>query len=543
MKNLPAMQRRWGERIAGNDILRDWDGDWDWTKSDLVKSLQRIGMTPNAFIDTMTCSMGAEAVYHKQYTEYMKIGLDEDVAHQRAVIDAEIVFNLSQQSSELPYLSIMQNDRSYLTVAASQFRNGPFSYTRQEIQSVREGKNMIDHKADMIEFETKKAMRTFGMEEDAARKYAHRKFNRNWARIAKKIAVFSFLLSAIWALGSSGIYYCIFGKNKKKKKQLAKDAAERGTLGSLEGLPGGGTIPDFVFSLIKGDEYSFQEESSPAFGLISDMLNAFGSFDFKGGTELLINAGTQFAFGVNPQVAEDFITAGMDFFGQDEKSLRDYELFAMRILQVPQSQSDMIYFDEIDMSSEDAQRMTPQQLAERYATYKMMRDTFFTHWMYDDESAKKRMSRYIDKAETEIKNGMSKTWSDEVNEAYDSAKDAYKKCEDRVNEITRSAVEHGLDYREAAQQVAQYQSSYEYRRKHTDFDALNGTFQKLIKCYLKSDKPEEVEDCRQMINNYKPMMVALLNAEGEEYGKLYSEYSGIKMKVNNMYNRIEFVNR
>lgn len=63
----------------------------------------------------------------------------------------------------------------------------------------------------------------------------------------------------------------------------------------------------------------------------------------------------------------------------------------MRIINAPQSQIDKLYWDEIDLSGEQASKLTPQQLAQRYAEYKVKRGTPLAPWLWDDEE---RLDKY-----------------------------------------------------------------------------------------------------------------------------------------------------
>lgn len=402
LDNLPAMQRRWRERLAGNDVLREWNGDWDWTRAEWVKKLQRAGITPNAFIDLLTCCMGAEAAYQTKLKELKEAGFDKETAHRKAVIHAEQVFNLSQQSSELPYLSLLQNDRSYITTSIGNFRNSPFSYLRQSIQSKRELLNMAKHKTEMLEFEKKKGMRE-GLTPEQAEAYANKKYNRNWARNIIKSLDFDFVLPALWCLGITGMWYLVFGNDNEKKKDLLIDSAKRGTLGPLEGLTFGGTIPDAIYNLAKGEGLNFNEETSPAMGQLTDILNAFGRGDNIGATNHFVNFAMSAGVGINPQTLEDVVAAGMDYFGNDKKTLRDFETFAMRVISVPQSQVDMIFFDEVALTARQAGNLTADELAERYASYKLLHNEFATVWFYNDEQRKEREARHRKKAEKIMK--------------------------------------------------------------------------------------------------------------------------------------------
>lgn len=511
MENMPAFQRRWKSRLAGNDVLRPWKHDWDWTKAEFVQKVQRAGITPNAFIDALTVAMGSEAVYHSKLKGYLKDGFSKEYAHRRAVQDAEIIFNLSQQSSELPYLSLLQNDRSYLSTSVTNFRSSPMSYLRQSIQSKRELANMVKSKEIQIEFETKKAVRE-GLTPEQAQARAKRKYKHNWVRNLFKSMNFDYILPALWVFGLGGIWYCIFGKDDEKKKQYAEDAMKRGLLGGFEGLTFGGTVPDFVYGLATGDKPQLDEETSPAMGLITDMANLYSNGKTERAANEMINTMIALGVGVNPQVLEDGVVAGMDFFEQDEKSARDWALLFMRVIQCPQSQMDQVYFDELGMDAKEAQRMSPAQLAERYATYKARRANFATMWRYDDERWEMEVKEpWRKRFEKEAKERL-KGWSEErVNtslEKYDAEWSATSKRLEGVKQQPMELTEKAAKFNEVVESP-EGQRYLLYKPCHAMLD-------KMIESWLEAPSAEAAATEAAAIIEFKAKVVEMLDSWEDE---------------------------
>jgi soluble lytic murein transglycosylase-like protein len=93
---------------------------------------------------------------------------------------------------------------------------------------------------------------------------------------------------------------------------------------------------------------------------------------------------------VNPQTISDVVVAVIDACNGDLETATEAMLCIMRILQVPQSQIENFYIDEIDFKADEAYDMTVQEFAERYAKYKVMRNAPLTQWMYTDEEEKKK---------------------------------------------------------------------------------------------------------------------------------------------------------
>ena len=414
LKNMPAMDRRWRERLAGNELLDDRGDDWKWEKKEFVKKLQRIGISPNAAVDLLTCCMGAEAVYHTQLEELTTAGFPKEVARKKALLEAEQVFNLSQQSSEVMYLSLMQNDRSYLTAAVSLFRTSPMSYTRQGIQATRELWNMRteDARNKMIAFETTKALRDGILEgrseaerRAAAEDYARKKLNRNKARNWVKAINFYFVLPALWTMGGALGWYALTGSDWDKKLDILGESAIRGCFGILEGVSCGGMLADVLYSLVMHKHLPGLDDTGlPFVNSLNDLIDTLVN---DGDYVKAFNDAASFAIagglGINPQTLEDVIAAGIDHFGKDDMTLRDWCMFAMRAISVPQSQVDMVFFDDVELSAREAQGMTIDELAERYADFKLMHNEFATVFFYSDEFKAKRGERYREKVRKHAK--------------------------------------------------------------------------------------------------------------------------------------------
>lgn len=507
IKNMPAFQRRWKSRQAGNDVLRPWKFDWDWTRTDFVQKIQRFGITPNAFIDALTVAMGSEAVYQSKLKGYLKDGFSKEEAHRRAIQDAEIIFNLSQQSSELPYLSLLQNDRSYITTSLTNFRSSPMSYLRQSIQSKRELANMVKSKDIQIEFETKKGVRE-GMTPEQAKARAERKFKHNWVRNLFKSANFDYILPALWAFGISGLWYCIFGNDDEKKKQYAEDAMKRGLLGGFEGMTFGGTLPDFFYGLANGDKPQLKEETSPGAGLLFETVNLWSNGKTERAANEMINTMIALGVGVNPQVLEDGVVAGMDFFGEDEKSARDWALLFMRVIQCPQSQMDQVYFDELGMDAREASDKSPAELAERYATYKARRANFATMWAYDDNRWENEVkASWRKKFEKEAKTRLQGQSDEHVNESLEGYNAEWSQTNKRLKDLSNTP---GDAVTRAAQAQAIFNSPEGTRYKL--YNDMHPYLDQMIKSWLSAPTAQQAATEATAIIEYKAKLVEMLDA-------------------------------
>lgn len=166
-KNMPSFAKRWNEGVAGIEIMaRTTSGNTSWKQrawyvkfDDAVREVTKFGMKPNAFIDAFTTAAGARAVYDYTYEEMRKEGYSEEEAHTLAIINAEMTFNTTQQSSEGLYLSPTQMDRSVAKTALSTFMNAPYAMFRNTMIGMKE--ILRDAKKELAEIERlefKKAM-------------------------------------------------------------------------------------------------------------------------------------------------------------------------------------------------------------------------------------------------------------------------------------------------------------------------------------------------------------------------------------------------
>jgi len=446
MENLPSFKHRWKSRIAGDTRLEDTDIDWKYQHKKWVERASKWGLTPNAFVDAMTVAVGAKSVYEQRYKRYRKDGYDDVAADRRARQDATVAFNQTQQSSEKMFVAPMQVDRGGFAVGASLFRSASMGYERQLVAGLRNLKHLmgkervvdedgnvstVSYKEASIDFMTKQMTRN-GIPETQARENAERIYRRSKWRNALKVAMFSNVAQFAWNIGGKLPYMAamayLVGSNwkddDKRKAALGnmwdttKEAAIHAlACGWFEGLPFGNVVSDGVNNEInKENFFKYSPDLLPIFGDIEDVGNHFdGKNKLRGATDL-VNLGAQIFVGVNPQTFTDAITGIVDScFEADKKdemsfgTAKEALLLTMRVMQVPQSQLDQLYIDELKMSAREAQNLTPEQLARRYAYYKAHREAPALWWMYNQEKQDELIKDY--------EKNFSKKLNDDVKEA------------------------------------------------------------------------------------------------------------------------------
>lgn len=545
MDNMPIFRERWHSRISGDPRLLKSDMDWKMWRSRIMELSSRIGMTPNAFVDAVTVSIGARAMYETRLKQYLKEGYPTDAAEKRALQDASILFNQTQQSSESPFLSTMQVDRDWLSTLFTVFRNSAMSYTRQEFDAMRNLKRNLTpgQQAKSIEYMTKQILRDWDVdpdtatdaERDQAQGAAKKRFRRQIKKDVLRLATFGFILELAWNLGPY-LPYIIFGNDEDEKENMWDDAFTHAYFGSVEGLTGGDVLSSFGNMWASG-EWNWNQLSKDM-PLASD-INTIGS-KFVGGKNAeaindILNLLVQMGVGMNPQSITDTAIAITDACGDDPALSHEAAIFAMRVLQVPQSQIDKMYFDEVDLTGEEASMLTPAQLAQRYAEYKVKRGTPLAPWSWGDEE---RIGKYKDLATDRMKERLDAQGDARVIEAYADFEARYKAVSEKAKEAKELMK---TDYAEAAQAHAMLQQDPDFGL-YQRFGALDKQLGRISKMWLTSKSPQEAALVASTITSYRAGMVKVLQAETAEsqqsamselttlINDFYAKYQGMQPK-------------
>ena len=540
MENLPIFRERWHSRISGDPRLLKSDMDWKMWRSRIMELSSRIGMTPNAFVDAVTVSIGARAMYETRLKQYLKEGYPTDAAEKRAMQDAAILFNQTQQSSESPFLSTMQVDRSWLSVLFTVFRNSAMSYTRQEFDAVRNLKRNLTpgQRAKSIEFMTKQILRDWNVdpesatdaERDKAEGAAKKRFRKQIKKDVIRLATFGFILEMAWNLGSY-LPYIIFGDDEDEKDKMWDDAITHAYFGSVEGLSGGDVLSSFGNMWANGEWNRNQlSKDMPLASDINSIANKFIGGKNAEGINDIINLLVQMGVGMNPQSITDAAIAITDACGDDPALSHEAAIFVMRVLQVPQSQIDKMYFDEIGLSGEEASKLTPEQLAQRYAEYKVKRGTPLAPWSWGDEE---RLNKYSESAKDRMKERLNAQGDATVNEAYADFEARYKDVSEKAKEAKALM---RTDYAAAAQAHAALQQDPDFTL-YQRFGSLDKQLGRISKMWLTSKTPEEAALIASTIPAYRAGMVKVLQAETVENQQ--SAMSELTTLMNEFYSKYQ----
>lgn len=485
MENMPLFEKRWKSRMAGDPRLMKSEMDWKMWRSRVVEIASRIGMSPNAFVDALTVAIGSHAMYKTKKDKYLRYGYDEETAEKRAKQDATILFNQTQQSSESAFLSTMQVDRSWLSVLFTIFRNSSMSYTRQLYDAIRNIKHRFEPGyQSMSEEYMAKQMRRDGIDPDKADSNAKSEYRRSLLRDIARIGVFGYILQFAWNLGAY-LPYLIAGDDKDEKSKMWDDVINHTMFGSIEGLTGGDVMSSAGQMALNGEaaNWSYLVKDMPLASDLATILQKMPK-DKVAAMNDVVNLLVQSGVGVNPQSLTDAVVAIMDYCGDDAETSRECALLIARILNCPQSQTDKIYFDELGATAAEASKMTPAEIAERYAGYKIHRGAPLTGWAYSEEARDSvktaQQNRVLTKAKEKMSNRMETETTKQLLSTYDEVSKQQTELA-KLKKTDRAA------YREGMKQLRQKYNM----REHGRMKRYKHDMKLLTEKYLRSKSAEE----------------------------------------------------
>ena len=419
IENLPNFDKRWSGRKLGDTVLMDDPTDWKLWHTNLMEKAVYYGMTPNALVDAVTCAVGARAVYDTKYKQYIKAGLTEERAKEKALSDAEINFNTSQQSSEGAFVSPMQLDRTLESAIFTPFRNSSMLYERKGINALRNLKHRFEkgHKEASIKYMAAQLMEE-GVGYEQATKAAEKMYQKGLMHNIADAIVSLWLGAIIWNLGGNlGYLIPYLGDDENKKKKMVLDAVILGLLeGPVDGLAGGQFINTAIANTITSDGISLKGLKNVDFSgmpMLSDfnsMIEKFG-YDKVAGAQDLMFMVMQSATGFNPKTLTDAINACIDYGNGDMTNAKEIALFVFRLMNGPAATVDNLYIDELGMKGKDAKKLSYEELAKRYAEYKFGKNTFGLGKFYSDEEKQKKLKaieKSFDKKVSERLAGMDR---------------------------------------------------------------------------------------------------------------------------------------
>ena len=507
MENLPMLRERFQGRFAGDPLLMSNKDDWSMWRSKVAEFATKYGMAPNAFVDALTISMGTHAVYKTKLAKYLRMGYSEEQADKRAKQDATISYNMTQQSSEGAFMSMIQSDRTWITAVVTAFRNSSISYTRMTYNALRNTlRRFKPGYRGMSEEFMAKQMEREGIDPNKASEYAKREYRLSVIRDFVTVGVFAYILPFVWNL-TAYTPYLLFGDDDDKKKDMWSDIFTHTMFGSVEGLALGdmysATLNSLYRSMFHGEDFNANNftKDLPFVSDINTMVKDFQTKEWGVGLTDVLNIMIQSGIGINPQTLTDAVVAIYDYCGADEKTPIECALLIMRIMNCPQSQMDKIYFDELDMTGAEAKQLKPSEIAKRYAEYKAMREAPIRILIPDDGSAKARNFSNAEKRAKEDVN--AKLQTEETKQLLNEYKETAKK----LDEIGKLKDEDEDAY---IKQMQNIKKSDEYKR-YKIVGKFKAKSNKFIKIMLNSENPEERKAAFKQLQEFRDSLIKSVN--------------------------------
>lgn len=420
--NLPTFAERWQSRKAGDPLLDEIDltqGPSAWRN--FLKATARMGMSWNAAVDAFTVAAGARSIYMTRKARYISDGYAEDVAEQKALLDAAISVNETQQSSQGMFVSPMQRDITFLSKLSSIYRNASMGYERKFVNGLNSVRNFSSKEwRDECYRVTKDMAIRDGLTEAQAERVAARAVRRELTRGIADLAMFGYIAPIFWALGSEFLPQLLGGTgNDDDHENAIKKAFMHGFTGPIEGLVGGATFSqaaDFAYDFMQGDkdwrDWRFSHD------LMSDMaagiVQKAGSKPYEALYDFSRMA-MAMTTGVDPRTFTNIVVAFVDAFDHTDKQSLGWAqeglLLFNRLLNTPESQLEKVYIDEVMMSAKDAKQLSPEDFAQRFAKVKRLRGAGWWNVFTSAETDKEVEDKYIKKYKERLKDAIS-----EVNE-------------------------------------------------------------------------------------------------------------------------------
>ena len=379
------------------------------------------------------------------------------------------------------------------------------SYTRQLHDALRNIKHYLTpgNHAKSIEFMTKQYVRD-GVDESKARKQAKRDYRTGVARDLARVAIFGAGLQLVWNM-MGYLPYLLLGDDEEAKEEFWNDVWTHTMYGSIEGLTGGDVLSTALNKATQGYFSSNGDwKEMPAMTDLKEVWEGLGSDKVEALNDV-VNLMIQSGFGVNPQSLTDAVTAVIDYSGDDANTQRECALLIARIMNCPPSQLEKVYFDEINATGLEARNMTPQEIARRYADYKVMREAPMTGWMYDAEERKALQGKYEKKSLSKDKEHIQEATTQSAGKKeYDRVMEEYDRLQDKVKEIGKLRDEPGYQYE--AQRM-RFDHSPE-GRKYKVIRLFKKDLNELTEQYLKAKNPDEMRRIGKAIEHTKKQMLS-----------------------------------
>lgn len=213
LEMFPMLQQRWRSASSGDVLLQQFnhtvnvktEGKLEWKQFDAwLDKVTRLGIMPNAAVDLFVSAVMAKATYEWEMERYLNQGFSREIAEQKAKIDAELSYNLTQQSAETMFIGSLQASPSLVSRAATTFMNNPIANIRlgmqgfADIQRALKWQRVLHNERNRLAIEYRKQFIAEGMDEEQAGILAEQKALREVQKTKKGGVVWRGIKKMLW---------------------------------------------------------------------------------------------------------------------------------------------------------------------------------------------------------------------------------------------------------------------------------------------------------------------------------------------------------
>ena len=438
-KNLPGFRKRWLSRQMGDPRMLKSELGLSRSRQRIAGWFSRYGMWLNARVDAAAVATGAHAVYETKKKQYLKEGYTPELAESKALADAWVAYNNSQQSTEGPFVSPVQLDKTSLSMLFTMFRTASMSYNRKNQTAARNLKyrlsnivNDNDYMRKSIDF-MKKLYEREGLGEDQAKDRAEHMYNRGKYKAVWDMVIYSFILTALWNMGKKFLQVTDCD-DEQTRDNAWRDILAQTAFGPVEGWVGGDLVSDVGTLLLTGEDVTARNvtKEQPFVTSFSRIVDQFGRDKYEAAC-MCVNLLTVTLTGVDPSVVTDAFVSIADAFNGDFGAAKEFCIAMYRLNQFPQKQIDEIYIDELGIWGKDIKGTDMGTLARRYADYMRHRNAPYLDWARDDDAEQKANDKYIKKIDTKVKERLE-------GRGIEWLEDAYVKADPHLQDLIGKAI-------------------------------------------------------------------------------------------------------
>lgn len=260
---FPMLKQRWDSASLGNVLLQQFNHtvtaktESKWARGgqmfdDFVNTLQRYGIMPNAAVDLFASAVMAKATYEYEVKRYLKQGFSQQTAEEKARMDAELSYNLTQQSAETMLIGSLQASQGIIARTMTTFMNNPIANVRLGIQGIADIERLLKwervmhNERNRLAIAFRKQYIAEGMSEEEAGIRAEQKALTEVQKISKWGVGYRGVKKALWGFFLNGFTFALAGSiwalskfwdDDEKRGEIVDECLLNGFTSSFQAIP------------------------------------------------------------------------------------------------------------------------------------------------------------------------------------------------------------------------------------------------------------------------------------------------------------------